>query len=239
MSKTYKKFHFKQFSLQQNRAAMKIGTDGILLGAWINIINAKNALDIGTGTGVIAIMQAQKNSALIIDAVEIESNACIDAKKNFENSPWSDRLILHSSSLRNFEPKKTYDCIVSNPPFFNNSLNAANNNRTLARHADSLHYEDILAFSVTNLNKNGTLSMILPTLEALQCIIKAKENGFYLSRKCNVFPNPLKDQHRTLLEFTKNKCKTIEKNIIIETDKRHDYTNEYKSLTKNFYIIFD
>ena len=124
MSKDYKDFKFKQFSIQHKNAAMKIGTDGILLGAWANVNNASNVLDVGTGTGIIAIMQAQKNNSLNIDAIEIDASACIDAKHNINRCPWSENIKLHHLSLADFQSKKLYDCIISNPPFFFDSKSA-------------------------------------------------------------------------------------------------------------------
>ncbi len=239
MNKVYKDFHFKQFSIQHNNAAMKIGTDGILLGAWTDVNNSKNALDIGTGTGIIAIMQAQKNKNLNIDAIEIEKSACLDARHNIDNCPWSKKINLHYSSLLAFKPDKTYDCIVSNPPFFVNSLTSNSSDRTNARHTNSLHFNDILQFSSKHLSLNGKLSLILPIDQGTLCTINAKKLGLFLTRRCNVFPNPIKEQHRLLLEFSKLKQNTTENNLIIETKKRHEYSDEYKSLTRDFYIIFD
>ena len=238
MSNKYSIFKFKKFSLQQVNAAMKIGTDGILLGAWMNLNNKTKLLDIGTGTGVIALMQAQKSSSIKIDAIEIDAKACIDAKANFINSPWKNRLTLYNCNLENYSTPIKYDVIVSNPPFFENSLKANSQERTLARHNSSLHYTDIFNFCVKNLNENGSLNLILPKEQQEKCILKAEKIGLALIRKCNVFPNATKQQHRTLFEFSFTKRKLKEETITIELDKRHHYTNEYKELTKDFYIIF-
>ena len=118
VKKKYQAFNFKQFSIQQENAAMKIGTDGILLGAWADTFNSNYIIDIGTGTGVIAIMQCQKNASALVDAVEISNEACIDAKQNIKNSPWKDRIALHESSIQKWISNKKYDHIISNPPFF-------------------------------------------------------------------------------------------------------------------------
>ena len=237
--KPYKDFKFKQFSIQHKNAAMKIGTDGILLGAWADVSNSSSLLDIGTGTGIIAIMQAQKNNKLSIDAIEVEKSACIDAEININNCNWSKNIHLHHCSLSSFHPNKTYDCIISNPPFFVNSLKSNSNERSNARHTQSLHFDHILEFSFKHLSKHGNLSLILPVEQGDLCTINADKLGLFLTRKCNVFPNPLKDKHRLLLEFSKTKKKTIENNLIIETKKRHEYTKEYISLTRGFYTIFD
>lgn len=239
MSDKYSCFKFKQFSLQQTNAAMKIGTDGILLGAWARVAHSKTLLDIGTGTGVIALMQAQKNNSVLIDAVEIDNNASIDAKFNFENSPWNNRLNLHQCSLESFDKKIEYDTIISNPPFFEKSLVANTQSRTMARHTASLHYNQIIEFAECWLSKNGNLCMILPVNQEEKCILKARKSGLYVKRKCNVFPKKTKNQHRSLIEFSFENQTQIEENLIIENEKRHDYTDKYKEITKEFYIIFD
>ena len=239
MSDKYSCFRFKQFHLQQSNAAMKIGTDGILLGAWANVSSAKRALDIGTGTGVIALMQAQKNSTINIDAIEVDSGACIDAEQNFTRSPWKNRLHLFHSALENFNPTCKYDTIISNPPFFENSLISKSKKRTLARHSASLHYSEVLSFAKNQLTPKGNICLILPYSEEEKCIKTATDLGFYMNRKCNVFPKKHKNQHRTLFEFSLFANNLTHQTLIIENEKRHDYTNDYKSLTKDFYIIFD
>ena len=239
MTNKYSCFRFKQFSLQQTNAAMKIGTDGILLGAWARVSHSKTLLDIGTGTGVIALMEAQKNNDLIIDAVEIDKNACIDAKFNFEKSPWNNRIKLHPCPLNDFPKKIKYDTIISNPPFFEKSLAANTQSRTLARHTEKLHYNNIIEFAESWLSENGNLCLILPADQEEKCIIKAKKSGLYVKRKCNVFPKKTKCQHRTLIEFSFKNEIPEEEILIIENEKRHDYTEEYKEITKDFYIIFD
>ena len=239
MSNKYSCFKFKKFSIQQTNAAMKIGTDGILLGAWADVEESKILLDIGTGTGVIALMQAQKNNQTIIDAVEIDTNACIDAKFNFEKSPWGNRITLHKCSLEEFNKNIKYDTIISNPPFYESSLAANSQSRTVARHTATLHYNHILEHCKSSLSKSGNLCLILPVDQGNSCIIKAQKNGFYLKRKCNVFSKKSKPQHRLLLEFSLINQTPEESNLIIENEKRHDYTEQYKELTKDFYIIFD
>ena len=237
--KIYNKFKFKQFSIEQNNAAMKIGTDGILLGAWTNVNKAKQILDIGCGTGVIGIMQAQKNCEAIIDLVEIDKSACIDANINISNCPWHNRINIFEGALEKYNTKKRYDVIISNPPFFNNSLKAENSSRTLARHSISLNYKQIILFSNKNLNNNGNLSLILPHNQADECISFSNKNNLFLSRICNVKAKETKDAHRILLEFSKKEKNLIKDTIIIETQLRHNYTNQYKKLTNNFYTIFD
>ena len=239
MTTKYTCFKFKQFNVQQSNAAMKIGTDGILLGAWANVALAKRALDIGTGTGVIALMQTQKNSTVNVDAIEVDSTACIDAEQNFTKSPWKNRLHLFHSALENFNPAYKYDTIISNPPFFENSILSKSKKRTLARHSASLHYSQVLSFAKNQLTPEGNICLILPFSEEEKCIKIATDLGFFMNRICNVFPKKNKKQHRTLIEFSSLPNNLVNETLVIEKEERHNYTEEYRSLTKDFYIIFD
>lgn len=231
-------FRFKQFSIRQDNTAMKIGTDGTLLGAWVEVKNAKKILDVGTGTGVIALMIAQRNQNSKITAIELNEDAIIDAKFNIQESPWSDRVELKNSSLQEFITEDKYDLIVSNPPFFENSLRSDSKNRNNARHTDSLHYTDILEFAKGNLNSIGIVAMILPVENAEQCIVESTNFGLYLKRKTWIKPVPHKPAHRIAFELSnKKEQEVIENELIIETGKRHDYSEDYIALTNEFYII--
>ncbi len=231
-------FRYKQFSIRQENTAMKIGTDGTLLGAWATVEGAKHILDIGTGTGVIALMTAQRNAKAKVTAIEINEGALVDADFNIKNSPWADRVMLVDSSLQEFKPKESYDVIVSNPPFFENSLKAETNDRNNARHTDSLHYSEILAFAQEYLSKNGTLALILPVENAERCIEKSAEYNLFLKRKTKIKPVPHKPPHRIAFELTNLAPNLVEENeLTIETGKRHDYTEDYIALTNAFYII--
>ena len=238
-NKKYPPFQFKQFSIQQNSAAMKIGTDGILLGAWVKANNKKHGLDIGTGTGVIAIMQCQKNDTINMDAIDISKNAIADAEINFKNCPWKNRLSLGHKDLNKFQPIKKYDFIVSNPPYFKDSLKPENSERTKARHSASLDLIDIFNFCKTYLSKKGTLNLILPHDQANSCKIIAKQFNFHTSRECLVYPKPNKNPHRVLFEFQEENVPFQAEEIIIEDNGRHQYSKYYKKLTRDFYTIFE
>lgn len=232
-------FHFKQFSIRDDHSAMKIGTDGILLGAWMDIDEAKTALDIGTGSGVIALIGAQKNLNCRITALEVDTGAIKDALYNIEQSPWNKRVELVNSSLQDFHSDLPYDCILSNPPFFENSLTSAQGSRSKARHTNDLHYLDIFEFAKSHLKASGKLNLILPSDNARKSITEALTFGFFPSKICKVKPVPTKAPHRWLLEFQKTAVEPKITELIIETGiKRHDYTNEYIALCKAFYLHF-
>lgn len=230
-------FRFKQFAIRQTHAAMKVGTDGAMLGAWVDLSNAKTILDIGTGTGIIAMMLAQRSSLSLIDAIEVDEQAVIDAEFNFRNCPWPDRINLIHSSLQSFDTVTKYDLIVSNPPFFENSLKSSSHQKKTARHTDSLHYTEILRFAKNNLAKKGKVALVLPVENAEKCIEYAEENNLFLSRVCKVKPIPHKQYHRFLFVLSKEKTELIEEELVIETGKRHDYTDQYIEMCKSFYTI--
>jgi tRNA1Val (adenine37-N6)-methyltransferase len=236
-------FQFKQFTIDDQRSAMKIGTDGILLGCWAAVSTAKNVLDIGTGCGVIALQCAQKNETARIIGLEIDELATADANDNFKNSPWANRLSVINQTLQNFSSSTNsrFDTLISNPPFFENSQKARAIERLNARHTDHLHYIDIFEFSQNHLANNGSIQLILPSENAEKCVQKALEFDLAIMRICKVRPVPHKASHRWLLHFIKTKaniaCETTE--LTIETGhKRHEYTETYKRLCKDFYLHF-
>lgn len=231
-------FQFKEFIVHQDSTAMKVGTDGVLLGAWVNPIES-NILDIGTGTGLIALMLAQRTNKAIIEAVEINAAAYKQAENNFLLSKWKSRLNPINESIQNFTSQKKYDLIVSNPPYFVNSTKAPDDSRSTARHSDSLSFNELL-HSVTNLlSLKGTFSLILPVNEATLFLKLATSKKLYLNRRCKIKPNINKDHNRVLMDFSFTPVKHfIDEQLTIETEKRHEYTKEYITLTKDFYLNF-
>lgn len=232
-------FQFKQFIVRQDKCAMKVGTDGVLLGAWTNCETAKQILDVGTGTGLIALMLAQRCYAKIA-AIEIDESAVIQAKENIQNSPWANRIDILHSSFQDFCENQTnrYDLIVSNPPFFENALKSPLEKRTIARHTDKLKLTEILEGSKKLLSKQGNLNLILPYKEGLLLIEEAKKWGFYCRRKTTVFPRKDSAAKRILLSFILEPCLCEESELTIEIDKRHQYTEAYKELTESYYLKF-
>ena len=237
MSNNY--FCFKQFAIVQDNASMKVGTDGVLLGAWCNCIGAQRILDIGTGTGLLAIMAAQRSNAKIT-AVEIDANACIDAITNFDNSPWANRLELLNLPIQEFaeDSPEHFDCIICNPPFFSNSLKTPSDGRNLARHDDSLTPTDLFDCTAKLLTNNGLISIIIPIERLDEYKFEAQKHQLFITRKTTIQPTENLPPHRIMAEFSYTNSKTIEENLIIEQGGRHNYSTEYINLTKDFYLKF-
>ena len=217
---------------------MKVGTDAVLLGAWTSLEHhPKNILDIGAGTGVIALMLAQRSHAETIDAIEIEDSAYEQCVENFEQSPWSNRLFCYHASLLEFtkEIDETYDLIVSNPPFYASDFKSKNTQRDLARFSDALSFDHLLESVSKLLSKKGLFSVIIP--------FSAEEKFISLASKLNLFPknilrvkgSPSSEIKRSLITFSFNKSNVEISEFVIETS-RHQYTEAYIKLTKDFYL---
>lgn len=233
------KFQFKQFSVQQDQCAMKIGTDGVLLGAWAPILhNPYSILDIGTGTGIIALMLAQRSTAQQIDALEIDENAYEQATDNFENSPWNDRLFCFHAGLDEFmeEPEEEYDLIVSNPPFYAEDYKTNNEQRDLARFQEALPFEDLIEAADLLLSENGILAVIIPFKEEERFMAIAKEFELYPIKITRVKGTPTTEIKRSLLAFKRYELPALDSDELIIETARHQYTPEYIELTKEFYL---
>ena len=233
-----KPFQYKHFRIEQDNSPMKVGTDGVLIGAWTNAENKKEVLDIGTGTGLIALMLAQRYPNTNISAIELNEGAFKDATTNFKNSSWSDRIHPILSDLNNYEPKAPFDLIVSNPPFFINSQKNKEQGKTIARHTDSLSFEELINFADNNLVQNGQLDLILPQVEGDIFIQLALAKGLHLYRICKVSPKQYKKPHRFLMSFSRNNREISQEALTIELEGRHQYSLNYRALTKDFYLKF-
>ncbi len=233
-------FQFKQFRIVHERSAMKVGMDGVLLGAWADPSGAERILDIGTGTGLIALMMAQKNGSARIDAIEIDPEAFQEAIKNIQQTAWGNRIHPKLFSFQEFALKENlkYDLIVSNPPFFTNGEKAPLESRAQARHSDSLPLEVLISGGVNLLADYGRIVLILPIESLAEIKQLALSNQLYISRLCRIKPNPQKPDFRILIELTNKERICQEENLMIEFEKHHDYTAEYKELTKDFYLKF-
>lgn len=228
-------FQFKQFKVLQQIAAMKVGTDGVLLGAWAAVENASTILDVGTGTGLIALMLAQRSSAQI-DAIDIEEGAIVDASFNFKESPWSNRLDAFQTSLQNYKPEKKYDLIVCNPPFFTNGVKSLKTGRSTARHSDALSFDELAKGVASLLEVKGTFNVILP-IEAEREFRNAANNyRLFASKIVRVKPKPSKAFKRVIMEFQFEASTCTENEMVIETDVHHEYTPDFDRLLKDFYL---
>lgn len=231
-------FQFKQFSIAQDRCAMKVGTDGVLLGAWTPLINNPyTILDIGTGTGVIALMLAQRSQAEQIDAIEIDDEAYEQATENFENSPWNDRLYCYHAGLDEFveEVEEEFDLIVSNPPFYTENYKSDNEQRDAARFEDSLPFEELVEAADFFLSDHGIFSLIVPFKEEDKIISLCKERDLFPLKITRVKGTPTTEIKRSLLAFCRVEQTPLVDELVIET-ARHQYTSEYIDLTKDFYL---
>lgn len=233
-------FHFKQFSVRQDRCAMKIGTDGVLLGAWISLRSEPDSiLDIGAGTGIIGLMMAQRSRAQLIDALEIDDKAYEQCVDNFEASPWSDRLFCYHAGLNEFaqEMEETYELIVCNPPFFEAPKNnpQLSEERQKARFTDSLPHRELISAVARLLYKNGQFAVIVPYENQDGFMQLAAAKGLHVQRLTAVRGRPESPRKRSLLQFGREEKIPKINELIIETG-RHQYTPEYRTLTKNFYL---
>lgn len=236
-----KPFKFKEFTVHQDKTAMKIGTDAVLLGAWCSVHEyLDSVLDVGAGTGVIALMLAQRSDAMTIDAVEINGDAYEQTVENFEKSDWGDRLFCYNATFQEFalelsEEEETYELIVSNPPFYTDEYETEDTARNEARFTSSLSFEDLLKGVSTLLNDKGTFATIIPYKEEERFVELALSLDLYLNRICRVRGNENSELKRSLLEFSFEKKELISEELIIEKE-RHQYTDAYIELTKDFYL---
>jgi tRNA1Val (adenine37-N6)-methyltransferase len=230
-------FQFKRFRVSQEKAAMKVGIDGVLLGAWANFDGASRILDIGTGTGLLALMAAQRSEAMI-DAVELEPEAASEALSNFRGSEWRSRISLTVCAFQEFRPSQSYDHIISNPPFFENSPKSVNTKRAQARHSDSLTLEELLEKSLTMLSSKGKISLILPADKEERLRFLVREKALFINRLSKVSSDEIKKPHRVLVEFSAHPTSADDRDIIIRYAGSSDYTSQYRELTRDFYLAF-
>jgi tRNA1Val (adenine37-N6)-methyltransferase len=260
-------FCFKRFTVDQSGCAMKVGTDGVLLGAWCRIdpLQTEAILDIGAGSGLIALQLAQRTEFLKtrIEAVEIDPAACKAARRNFEASPWANRLTLHPVAVQDFAVETTtkstpdgrvkFDHVVSNPPFFIDSLASPDSSRSLARHTASLSYDELIAVCDRVLAPNGRISLIVPAgAETERMIAAAGARNFVATRYTHVHSTPKSGPKRTLIEFSRRAsdetfaatAESITKNepettlLTIQEAGSGSFSPEYRALTREFYLYF-
>lgn len=231
-------FQFKKFTIRHDKCAMKVGTDAVLLGAWATVGSCNNILDIGTGTGIIALMLAQRSDASI-DAIDIDKDACIQAEENVLASPYAERVNVMPISCSEFTrsvTEKKYDLIVSNPPYFIDSLKCPDTQRSVARHTDSLFLPELIGQSQPLLSPRGRIALVLPyeLLEEVKTI--ARKNALHVCRQTNVIPVPDARPKRLLIELSGRETDIENPDTLVIEEARHRYTPEYIALTKDFYL---
>lgn len=227
-------FRFKQFEIEQDRCAMKVGTDGVLLGAWAQ--GGRRILDIGSGTGLISLMMAQRFPEAEVVGIDMDADACGQAKENVMASPFRDRVEIECCRLQDFGADGTFDAIVSNPPFFVDSLKNPDSKRTMARHTDSLPFRDLFAGVKRLLSDDGVFSAIVPVEVVEQFVAESCMLGFYLIRKCGVKTVERKQPKRFMLSFAKHRISPYEEHVETMMDSQGNRSEWYKKITEEFYL---
>ena len=231
-------FSFKQFTIYQDKSAFKVGTDGVLLGAGADVTGVKRILDIGSGTGLIAIMLAQRCDADIV-AIEPDTESYRQACDNVKLCTWKSRIKVEHTDLQNYFPgNEKFDLIVSNPPYFTDSLKSPDPRKSAARHNDSLTSDEILTGVSRLLEDDGRVQLIMPYAEGNVFIAEAQNYGLYCNNILKIKPMPTSETRRLILTFSRQRLRTTETFLTIEHGKRHEFTKEYISLTEDFYLKF-
>ena len=227
-------FRFKQFGVLNDKTAMKVGTDGVLLGAWCDVAGARRVLDVGTGCGLIALMVAQRNQGAVVTAIDIDDEAVGEARVNVARSPWSDRVEALCVDFNDFAAQEPFDLIVSNPPFFTENVMAPDQSRNVARHSVSLTMEQLIGNSKPLLANGGRLAFIAPTQQELnirRCVLKA---AMSISRLARVVPVEGGAAKRLLCELVASPAPTVEEQIVIKLADGY-YSQQYVAMTQDFY----
>lgn len=229
-------FRFRQFAINQDKCAMKVGTDAVLLGAWVNANGSRNILDIGTGTGIIALMIAQKSNGMI-HAIDIDDGAFRQSKENFRISPWQERLLSIHISFQDFAAtsEKTYDLVVSNPPYFHHASKPPEELRSQARHHDQLTFDDLVLGTKRILTPEGKFCVILPIKEGMEFMDIAMRHGLFCQRMMKVKTKQDRPDKRVMMEFTTRFGVMDESHIIIH-DSIDQFSRAYRELTGEFYL---
>ena len=228
-----KPFRFQQFSIQQSKDVFRVGTDGVLLGAMCNVKNAKKILEIGTGTGLISLMLAQRNVSAKISAIDINENAVKLASENFRNSIFNENLKVEQKDFKNFETNENFDLVVCNPPFFEENASAKD---VLARQQVELNFRNLVEKSTEIITKKGILSIILPSEAATDVKSLAEEFNLYLVREINIYGIEGGNLKRNILEFSLAQKPLEISDFVIEKSPR-EYSDQYLNLTKNFHVF--
>ncbi|MEE1233560.1 MAG: methyltransferase [Phocaeicola sp.] len=227
-------FKFKQFTVYHDKCAMKVGTDGVLLGAWCAVAGARRVLDVGTGTGLIALMIAQRSEARIT-ALDVDAAAVEQARENCSASPWAERIDVEQADFCSYRSDALFDCIVSNPPYFVEDVHCPDKQRNMARHTAGLTFSSLLERVGVLLSDEGRFSVVLPTMAVADFVYQAMRHQLYLSRRTQVCTKLGVQPKRTLLEFSRVE-KTCQESLLTIESEHHKYTPEFVELVKDFYL---
>lgn len=232
-------FQFKQFTVHQEHCAMKVGTDGVLLGAWTKVKSGERILDIGTGTGLVSLMLAQKDASTSIVAIDIDESATQQAISNVAQSPFMSQIKVNHISLEQLHFNQSFDLIVSNPPYFNNSLHSPDQARTLARHTQSLTLQSLFESVAKLLVDGGRFCMIYPVADEANVEMVSSQHGLVVSQKLFVCPTPTSGVKRIIWEFIKTYNESdnlVALSTLVIEEERHQYTPAFKALVKDYYL---
>ncbi len=234
-------FKFKQFTVQQDRCAMKVCTDACVFGSWVPIENAERILDIGAGTGLLSLMAAQRNKNARISAVELDLDAFSQATENIKNSTFADRIQIFHTAIQDFLPPEKFECIISNPPFFQSDLRSPDAKVNLAHHADSLTFQELLNAVNKLLTQTGRFSILLPVEEGIIFQELAEKSGLVLIRKLTLFHQNGKKAFRSIMVYRQREYadnRLVSDDLFIYNEDGKTYHPEFAELMKDFYLIF-
>lgn len=232
-------FFFKKFGMFHHRSTMRVGTDAVLFARWVGVSCSDRVLDVGTGSGIIPLILAQREAGRV-DAIELDFDSCEEARQNFEISVWSDKLAVFNEDVRFFadNAKEKYDLIVSNPPFYSSDVKPIREKKVMARHVSTLSYQDLLVSARKMLKDDGRLAVVLPYYESRLFIKDAEKQGFYLQKEFLISPIEGKEPNRVNLQFGLNNQQCDDRVLFTIRNKDYLYTAEYKEFLKDFYLDF-
>ena len=230
-------FHFKRFSIKQDRCALKVGTDGVILGAWTNVEGANRVLDIGTGTGLLALMIAQRNDQAQIDAIEIDDASAEQAAENVAASPWADRIRVHRMDVRKMKSDQGYDLIICNPPFYAGEMRSPDERTGLAKHSGELSFADLGKAVADHLSDHGKFACIIPINREKDLIGSLAAHGIHPSRRCELKYLEDRSAKRLLLEFRRDR-KDVSPEVLVVEHRPGEFTLQYRYLLKDFLLKF-
>jgi tRNA1Val (adenine37-N6)-methyltransferase len=232
-------FFFKKFGMFHHRSTMRVGTDAVLFAQWVDVASSDNALDIGTGSGIIPLILAQKGVGSV-DAVELDSDSYEEANLNFSISVYSDRLSVVQNDVRDYAAnnEKKYDLIVSNPPFYASDVKPIKEKKVMARHVSTLSFKDLLVAAKKMMKEDARFALVLPFYESRLFIKEAESLGFYLQKEFLISPIEGKEPNRVNMQFVLNEVESVETVLFTIRNKDYSYTDEYKEFLKEFYLDF-